>query len=113
MRNLASAIPERELADQAREAAKILLARHEVGFAIHFGHRGGESVGGPFDHDDALSRDTRGLLVRFGQALAPHEIGGSVEVAPRLHQRLLAFHHAGARALAQLFDRFCRDCHRH
>ncbi len=65
--------------------------------------------GGNGDH--AFGGDARCFLVGFGKPLLAHELRGRVKVAARLDQRLLALHHAGAGALAQLLDCLCCDRH--
>ena len=52
----------------------------------------------------AFGGDPRGLLVGLREPALAHELGGRVQIALGLDQRLLALHHAGAGALAQLFD---------
>jgi len=47
------------------------------------------------------------LLLRRGETLLAQLVHRLVEVAGRRGQRLLAVHHAGAGALAQLFDHGC------
>src|SRR5690606_37386377 len=52
-----------------------------------------------------------GLLVGLGQARLAQRLGGGVDVAAGLGERLLAFHHSGAGALAQFLDQGCGDFH--
>ena len=59
--------------------------------------------------DHALAGRPARLLVDRRQALGAQSLRGSINVALRLHQRLLAVHHAGARLIAQGLDRLRVD----
>ena len=59
--------------------------------------------------DDALAGRPARLLVDRRQALGAQSLHGNFSVALRLHQRLLAVHHAGARLIAQGLDRLRVD----
>ena len=59
--------------------------------------------------DDALAGRPARLLVDRRQALGAQSLHGNFSVALRLHQRLLAVHHASARLIAQGLDRLRVD----
>ena len=101
---------QRRLGDFGREAAEVVATRDEVRLAVHFDQHAGLAVGGLLDDDHAFGGDARGLLVGLRETRLAHVLGGGVQVAVGFDECLLALHHAGAGALAQLLDRICGEC---
>src|SRR3546814_8018421 len=66
----------------------------EVGLGVDLDQHG--LAGFPGHRDAALGGDAAGLLVGLGQARLAQQLGGGIDVAAGLGQRLLAFHPAGA-----------------
>jgi hypothetical protein len=91
------------------ELDEVLVLGDEVGFGVDFDEHGLAAVLG--EHDAAFRGDAAGLLVGLGEALLAQPLGGGVDVAVVFGERLLAFHHAGASALAQILDQRCGDFH--
>jgi hypothetical protein len=102
---------ERRLDDIARETLEVRFAGDKVRLAIDLDHCRGLAIGRLLERDHALRRDAGGFLVGLGEPLLAHEFGGGVEITVGFDECFLALHHAGAGALAQLFDRFCCDAH--
>ena len=85
---------------------------HEIGLAVHFHQHANLAAHVDVAIHDAFGGDAALLLSGGGQTLFAQEVDGLVHIAARFLQRALAVHHAGARALAQLFNNFCTDFHR-
>src|SRR5690606_13184259 len=98
---------EGSLGDGGGELDEVVVLGHEVGFGVHF-HQHGLAAGLGGGHA-AFGGDAAGLLVGLGQAGLAQRLGGGVDVAVGFGERLLALHHAGAGALAQLLDHGCGD----
>jgi len=101
-RDVACALARDELRDLVGERAERVVLRDEVRLAVELDHRGGFRVVRHRDADDAFGRDARGRLARLRAAPDAQQFLGLAEVAARVGQSLLAFHHGEARALAQL-----------
>ena len=91
------------------ERPEVLGSRHEVRLAVDLEEHGAleRDVG----DDETLGRGAAGLRGRGGQTLLAEDLLGLFEVALRLHQRLLAIHHPGARFGAQVGHELGRDLH--
>ena len=85
------------------ERLEVVLARDEVRLRVDLDQHGLLAVGRALDDDHAFGGHAASLLVGLGEARLAHRLGGGLEVAVGFDERLLALHHAGARALAQLF----------
>jgi len=91
---------QRDFGDGVAELQEARVLAHEVGFAVDLDQYG--LAAGLVGDDAAFGGDAAGFLVGLGEAGLAQPLHGGVEVAVVLHQRLLAFHHAGAGPLAQL-----------
>ena len=101
---------QRGLGDGLGEGEEVGVLGDEVGLGVDLDQHGLAAVLG--DRDAAFGGDAAGLLVGLGQARLAQPLGGGVDVAVVLGERLLALHHAGAGALAQFLDQGCGDfCH--
>src|SRR6056297_65866 len=100
---------QRQLGDPVGEAQKVVVLGDEIGLAVDFDQYGVSFVAG--SDDRALGGHAPGLLVGLRQATLAQVLDGRVQVAVGLDQRLLAFHHAGAGALAEFLDQGCSDAH--
>src|SRR5690606_26342360 len=100
---------DRGLGDGFGEGDEVLVLGDEVGLGIDLDD--GRAVAGLGEGDAALGGHAVGLLVGLGQAGLAQRLGGGVDVAAGLGERLLAFHHAGAGALAQFLDQGSGDFH--
>ena len=113
---LAGRLSSTTLGDALGEAAEVVVLRDEVGLGVDLDERVTARALVALEHDAAFRRDARRLLVRLRLALLAQQLAGGIEVAVRVDERLLAIHHARARALAELLDqsRFhvhCRSPH--
>src|SRR5690606_31492955 len=88
--------------DGVDERQEVLVLGDEVGLGVDLDQHGLAAVLG--GDDAALGGDAVGLLVGLGQAGLAQPFGGGVDVAVVLGERLLALHHAGAGALAEILD---------
>ena len=95
------------LGDGIGEGEEVVVLGHEVGLGIDLDQHGLAAV--LRHHDAAFGGDAAGLLVGLGQAGLAQPLGGGVDVAVVLGERLLALHHAGAGALAQFLDQGSRN----
>src|SRR5215210_5719254 len=97
--------------DLARELREVLVAGHEVGVAVDLHQHADLAVGVHVRLDRAL----RGLATAHLEGLVAEadaqQLGGAIDVAAGLLQRLLAVHHAGAGAVAQLLDLLGGNAH--
>src|SRR5690606_20417107 len=93
---------QRGLGDRVGEGDEVVVLGHEVGFRVDLDQdRLAAALGGG---DTAFGGDAAGLLVSLGQAGLAQRLGGSVDVAVALGERLLALHHSCAGAFAQFLD---------
>ncbi len=86
-------------------------AGHEIGLAIHFHHHAELPARVNVGADEALLGDAAGLLAGRGNAVLAQHHFRFPDVALGFLESLLAFHHAGAGALAQVFDQCRGDFH--
>ena len=92
------------------EADEVIGLGNEVSFAVHFDDRAdGAFIVGVLGHN-AFSGDTAGLLGSLAQSLFTQPFNGLVHISVALNQSLFAIHHAGAGALAQLFNHSGSNC---
>src|SRR5581483_2856162 len=96
-----------------RVREELVVVRDRLGLAADRDHRSLGAVVGEAVPDLALGRLAPRALRRARHALLAQEDDGRVHVAVRLLQRLLAGHHPGAGAVAQLLDEACRDLRSH
>src|SRR5512140_1345989 len=97
-----------DLLDQLLELA---VAGDEIGLAIELDEDADAAVHMDVGADQAFLGGPAGLGLGPGVALLAQELDGLVHVAVALGQGGLAFHHADAGALAQLFDFISGDFH--
>ena len=90
--------------DVVHQFLEIVRARHEVGLAVDLHQNAQLGAGMDVAADHALPRRARGLLGRRGDAALAQNDLGFRQVAAGLRQGALAFHHARARALAELLS---------
>src|SRR5882672_288374 len=95
--------------DVLGERLEVLGAGHEVGLAIHLDQDADRAVEMDVGPDPPLRRLAPGPLVGLGRALLAQDVDAFLQVAAGLFERLLAIHHAGTRAGAQLGHQFCRN----
>src|SRR5690606_14941458 len=100
---------DRGLGDGFGEGDEVLVLGDEVGLGVDLDDS--RAVARLRERDAALGGDAVGLLVGLGQAGLAQRLGGGVDVAAGLGERLLALHHAGAGALAQFLDQGSGDFH--
>ncbi len=100
---------ERKLGHRGCEALKFLAAGDEVGLAVDLEEHRVAALAR--DRDGAFGGHSLGLLVGLGKPGLAHQFGGGIEIAGGLDERLLALHHSGAGALAQLLDGFGGNVH--
>jgi hypothetical protein len=93
---------QRGLGHGVGEADEILVLGDEVGFGVDFDQHGFTAV--LRQRDAAFGGDAVGFLFQLDDALLAQPLGRGVQIAAVLGERFLAFHHAGAGALAQFFD---------
>src|SRR6056297_290821 len=108
-RDVVVARSKRQLGDAICKCAEILVLGDEIRFTVDLDQYGTVCVGS-FD-DRALGSYPSGLLVGLGQPALAQVFDRGFDVAAGFHQGLLAFHHAGAGALAQFLDLGCGDTH--
>src|SRR5215210_6595979 len=92
---------QRDLAGERRE---VLVAGDEVGVAVDLDEHPDLAVGVDVGLDRALGGLAAAHLERLVAEPDAQELGGRVDVAAGLLERLLAVHHARARAVAELLD---------
>src|SRR5256712_1687477 len=81
---------------------ELLVARGEIGLAVHLDEHADLSAQMDVCPHGALGSAAAGLLACRGQALLAQPGDGPLRVPVRLHQRLLAIHHPCAGLLAQV-----------
>src|SRR6266508_309004 len=104
---VAADVPGRRRArDVERQILGELLERlrvgDEVGLAVDLHHRAHGVVEVDVGLDQPLVRRTAGTAGSGRETLRPKDLLGLVEIAVRLRERLLAFHHPGAGAVPEL-----------
>src|SRR5690606_19044200 len=97
------------LGDGVDEGQEVGVLGDEVGLGVDLDQHGLAAVLG--HGDAAVGGHAVGLLVSLGQAGLAQPLGRGVDVAVVFGQGLLAFHHAGAGALAQFLDQGSSDFH--
>ena len=90
--------------DVAHQRLELVGAGHEVGLAVDLDQHADLAAGVDVGADHALGGDAAGLLGGARQALLAQVVDGLLHVALGLDQGVLAVHHAGAGALAELLD---------
>ena len=90
-----------------RDLLELLVAGHEIGLGIDLDGDALVAIDGK--RDQALGRDTAGLLRGFREALLAQPIDRSFDIGVRFRQCRLAIHHSGAGLFAQLFHQCRRD----
>src|SRR5690242_16207158 len=90
--------------DLAGEADEVVVTRHEVGVAVDLDEHADLAVGVDVGLHGALGGLAAAHLERLVAEADAQQLDGGVEVAVGLAERLLAVHHARARAVAQLLD---------
>jgi hypothetical protein len=85
------------------EVLEVIGAGDEIGFAVHLDEYAELGARMNIRSDDALTRDARGLLRGGSDAMLAQDDLGFSEIPVCLHQCALAFHHARAGAVAELF----------
>ena len=98
----------RQLVD---ERAEVVVLGDEVGLRVDLEHDVAARLLVAANHDATLGRDARGLLVGLRGTGLAQPLGREIDVALGFDQRFLAFHHAGAGALAQFLDQGRFDFH--
>ena len=78
------------------ERDKVFILGNEIRLGIHLDDHGPTAVAG--DDDPAVGRHASRFLVSLGLAGLAQILCRGVHIAAGVHQRLLAFHHAGAGA---------------
>jgi len=91
-------------------SAIIFAARDEVRLAVHLDEDANLAVVVDVVADDAFRRRAASALLGLGDSLRAKVLDRLVHVAAGLLERLLALHHAGARAGAKLGDVLRREC---
>ena len=105
------ALRQDDVGDALDERAEVVVFRYEVRFRVDLEDDMPAGRRVTADRDAALGGNARRLLVGLRSAGFAQPVARGVEVAVRFDERLLAFHHAGAGALAQLFDHGGFDVH--
>jgi hypothetical protein len=95
--------------DGIDEGLEVVIVGDEVGFRVDFDQHGLAAVLG--QAQTAFGGHAVSLLVGLGGAGLAHGFSSGVDVAVGFGERLLAFHHAGAGALAQFLDQGSSDFH--
>ena len=107
--NILRATGEGCLGNFVGEFDEVGILGDKVGFGIDLNQN---SLAGVLrQHDAAFGSNAIGLLVGLRQASDAQVLHRGFDVAAFLGQRFLAFHHAGAGALAQFFHHACGDFH--
>src|SRR5580765_9033 len=88
-----------EIAHQLRELRR---ARHEIGFAVDLDQHADAIARVDVGLHQTLAGRALGALIGLGDAALAKRLDGGVEITIRLHQRLLALHHAGSGPLPEL-----------
>ena len=88
--------------DVVHQFLELVGAGHEVGFAVDFDHHAELRAGVDVAADDALLGGAGGLLGGRGDAALAQNDFGFGQVALGFVERLLALHHSGAGAFAEL-----------
>src|SRR5580658_3955655 len=88
---------------------KIFGARHEIGLAVDFHQHAKLAARMDIAADQALFGNPRGFLVGGRDAALAQNDFSVADIAVGLHQGALAFHHAGAGAVAELLYELCGD----
>ena len=91
--------------DHLDQALEQIVAGDEVGLRVQLDQDALGALDG--EPDQALGRHPARFLVGLGETLLAQQIDRLLHVAGCITQRRLAVHHAGAGALAQLFDHGC------
>ena len=91
---------QRRFGGLAHKVLELVVLGDEVGFRVDlYGH----TLGAGNSHaNQAFSGGAAGLLGNRGKALGAQQVNGGFHVAIGVVERLLAIHHAGAGALAQV-----------
>src|SRR5918995_2836347 len=97
---------QRDLAGERRE---VLVAGDEVRVAVDLDQHADLAVGVDVGLDGALGGLAAAHLERLVAEAHAQELGGRLDIAAGLLERLLAVHHARARAVAELLDLGGRD----
>src|SRR6056297_207348 len=100
---------QRQFGHAIGERAEIVVFCDEIGFAVDFDQDCAVCACGLDDR--AFGGNAAGLLVGLGQPALAQVFDCGFDVASGFNQGLLAFHHAGAGALAQFLDLGCGDAH--
>src|SRR5918992_1346500 len=90
--------------DVARERDEVVVAGHEVGVAVDLDEDADLAARVDVGLHGALGGLAAADLQRLVAEAHAQELDGRVDVAVGLRQRLLALHHAGAGAVAELLD---------
>jgi hypothetical protein len=94
------ALRQRDLGGLADEVLELVVLGDEVGLRVDLDRNPASAVDG--DADEALGRGAARLLGRRGKALGLERVDRRLEVAAGVVERLLAVHHPGAGALAEV-----------
>jgi hypothetical protein len=86
--------------DVFHQLLKLLIARDEVGFAIHFKQDANSAAGVDVRGDESLTCISTSLLRGGGKASLTKCQNGLLNIATTLFECALAVHHSSARALA-------------
>ena len=92
---------QRRIGNGLGEGNEVLVLRDKIRFRVHFDDHGLAAVRP--DYDSSVRGDPAGLLVGLGLPGLAQQLRCGFHIAVGLDERLLALHHAGAGALAQLF----------
>ncbi len=103
-------VPADLLGQRCRKGEKILVARHEVGLAVDLDQGAKPRIVGNPHRDHAFGRDPCRRLACLVPELDAQDLLRAPEIAVRLGQRLLAFHHWRVGLLAQFLDHARSDC---
>src|SRR2546430_3062999 len=83
-----------DLCKRFRKPHEVVVLGNEIGLAVELDEGAQLRIGREVGADDALGRNAARRLARLGAALDAQQLLGFPEVAARLGQGLLAFHHA-------------------
>src|SRR5690606_11665656 len=102
-------LAEPDLRDAAHEILELFVLRDEVGFGVDLD---GDPAGALDRHaDQPFGRSAARLLGCRGKALGAQRIDRRLEIAAGFVERLLAIHHPGAGALAEILHVGCCVSH--
>src|SRR5690606_30284745 len=100
---------QRDLGGLAHEVLELFVLGDEVGLRIHLDR---DAAGAVYGHaDEAFGSGAARLLGRGGEPPGAQRVDRRLDVAAGLVERLLAVHHAGAGALAQVLNVGCSVSH--